>query len=73
MVLYHRATAEAARAIVADGFRDQTGFYRTHVEPTGIWFSERPLHCNEGAKGTTLLRVTLRRDKRELWQYEWIE
>ena len=69
MILYHRNTPENPRAILADGFRDMPGNWNTY----GVWFSNYPLDANEGAKGRTLLRLTLPHSKRELRQYDRIE
>ena len=40
-------------------------------EHTGVWVSDRPLDCNEGADGGGLLTLTVPVDVFE--QYEWIE
>jgi len=73
VILYHRTTADGARAILSGGFRDATGYYLSRVETAGVWFSDRPIDANEGAKGKVLLRIVLPIGKRELRQYEWIE
>ena len=49
---------EAAKAIVAGGFRDATGSYMfLETELTGVFLSDVPLDCNEGARGDALLEV----------------
>ena len=54
MILYHRTTADGARAILGGGFRDATGYYLSCVETAGAWFSDRPIDANEGVKGIAL-------------------
>jgi hypothetical protein len=58
--LYHRTTATAAKAIRAKGFRDGVGTYGMTQLFRGVWLSNEPLTINEGAKGDTLLCVTLK-------------
>ena len=71
LILFHRTSEEAARAIVESGFRDNTGTYLTGEEFTGVWLSNRPLDANEGAWGHSLLRVTIDLPESELTSYEW--
>jgi hypothetical protein len=44
------------------------------AEPfTGVWLSNVPLDCNDGAKGNALLEVTLDLSEADLAEYEWVE
>jgi len=71
--LYHRTSADVARAIQADGFRNGRGSYLTSNEYEGVWLSDQPLDINEGAAGDTLLRVVISCTDDELGLYEWVE
>ncbi len=73
ITLYHTTTADAANAIVANGFKDGTGTYLTDHEFTGVWLSDRPLGFNEGTQGDTILAVDFDGDLSELQDYEWVE
>ena len=73
MILYHRTTDAAAAAILRNGFRDGTGSYMTCESHTGVWLSDVPLDCNEGAHGDALLRVQLALDHGAIADFEWIE
>jgi hypothetical protein len=73
VTLYHRTREDAARQIVADGFRDGEGYYMTEDLMSGVWLSDRPLDCDEGAWGNTLLSVELTKDEHEIAEFEWIE
>jgi hypothetical protein len=72
MKLYHRTTASRAEAILRDGFKDGTGHYLTDQLHSGVWLSNEPLDCNEGATGDVLLEVEGLIDA-ELAAYEWVE
>jgi len=66
---YHRTNA--AKGILADGFRDATGnCMMSGFTVTGVWVSDRPLDANEGAAGDTLLQIDLALALRELEFYE---
>lgn len=67
--LYHRT--DSADVILRDGFRDGEGTYMTTQRWTGVFFSDRPLDCNEGANGSAVIRVVA--VEQEIAQYEWIE
>ncbi len=71
-VFYHRTTAEAAAAILANGFRDGAGTYGVSRETEGVWLSDVPLDVNEGAEGDVLLAIETP-DPGPLAAYEWIE
>lgn len=73
MILYHRTTAEAAESIKREGFRDATGRYMMTVEVTGVWLSNMPLDCNEGAQGDALLRIDLTLDESDIAEFEVVE
>ena len=66
---YHRTNA--AKAILAHGFRDATGKYMmSGFTVRGVWVSDRPLDANEGAVGDTLLQIDLALTRRELEFHE---
>jgi hypothetical protein len=69
MLFYHRTPH--TEAILSQGFRDGTGYYMTSVKHTGVWLSNIPLDCNEGAKGETVLAIEI--PEEALLPYEWIE
>lgn len=74
MILYHVTTARNAEKILRSGFRDATGFYLTDQVRTGVWFSDEPLSCHEGAAGDSVLEVRV--DDRydgELAAFEFFE
>lgn len=64
MQLYHRTSKAAADAILAGGFRDQTGYYGFFDEATGdpvpltgVWLADCALDSNEEAAGNDVLLV----------------
>jgi hypothetical protein len=71
MRCYHRTSAEAAAAIVADGFRDAEDYYMTPNLYRGVWVSDEPLDINEGAQGDVLLSVDV--PESLFAEYEWVE
>lgn len=71
IVLYHRTAY--ADSILCTGFQDGTGTYLTAAAWSGVWFSDRPLDANEGAKGKQLLRVTTVLTEDYLARWEWVE
>jgi len=73
MMLYHCTTVEAAHVIMRDGFRDAEGSYLTQKTSRGVWLSDRPLDCNEGAEGDTILTVSFSCTEADLADFEWIE
>ena len=73
MFFFHRTTPENARKIMDEGFRDARGTYLTDREFKGVWLSDIPLDCNEGARGDALLRITLSCPPEDLDDYEWVE
>lgn len=73
MRLYHSTTPESAEKIVADGFRDSSGYYMIHDETKGVWLADMPLDASEGTKGGTVLLVDLTLSKEQIAQFEWIE
>ncbi|WP_336492059.1 hypothetical protein [Methylobacterium nigriterrae] len=56
---YRRTTEEKADSILRHGFRDEEAPYLIGINAKGVWLSDRPVDCNEGATGDTLLRVIL--------------
>jgi hypothetical protein len=69
MLVFH--TTPAAEAILTEGFRDGRGTYMTGRMFTGVWFGDRPMDCNEGAKGDTVLVLDI--PEGVLRKYEWCE
>lgn len=56
--LYHATPAEAADAIMQDGFRDSVGSYMLEgMELTGVFVSDVPLDENEGTKGGATIEI----------------
>jgi len=73
VILYHRTHYKAARAILANGFKDGVGTYLTRHTHRGVWLSNTPLDINEGASGDTVLEVRLNIRRAEINAYEWKE
>ena len=73
MTLYHRTSAENARNILRDGFKDYVGRFLTDRFVAGVWFSDRPRDLNEGACGETVFRIVVDATESDLSGYEWIE
>jgi hypothetical protein len=71
LILWHRT--DVASDILANGFRNGTGTYLTADERNGVWLSNVPIGCGEGARGEDLLRVALDLCALELLAYEWFE
>lgn len=73
MRYFHRTSAWPA--IQAEGWRDSTGYYLTLNEYSGVWISNVPLDCNEGAQGEWLLTIELPDHLSEVLdrEYEWVE
>ena len=68
--LFHRTSEQAASMIMSQGFRDAAcrGF------PEGVFLSNYPVDCNEGAKGNVLIEVLLEESPHEMfYTYEIIE
>lgn len=69
MRVYH--STPVAETILKEGFRDNVGFYMLSVPVTGVWLSDTPLSCNEGAKGDVVLRLEI--PEEALLSFEVIE
>jgi hypothetical protein len=70
-IFYHRTAA--AEAILREGFRDAEGSYMlVGMTLRGVFVSNVPLDCNEGAKGDQLLEVSLTASC-DISDYEQIE
>ncbi len=68
--LYHRTSPGAADIIERTGFRDRS----SHGLTSGVWLSNIPLGCNEGAKEGVLFEVALTATPAELfYKHEVIE
>ena len=72
-IFFHRTTSEAARNILARGFKDRAGCYLTDCRHSGVWLSDVPLDANEGAESDELLAVVIGIADREADEYEWRE
>jgi hypothetical protein len=73
-IFYHRTTDASAKKILRKGFRDAVGTYGTGQMHQGVWLSNIPLDCSNGAKGDFLLQIELPEQVvAELADYEWIE
>ena len=71
MRLYHRTTRCAARAILAEGFRNAWGYYLTDRLWYGVWLSESATGADQGPGGDTLLVVDLDLPDSDLAGYRW--
>jgi hypothetical protein len=70
-IYYHRT--DNAESILREGFRDGEGSYMViGTTFSGVWLSNYPLECNEGAKGDQLLEITLP-DDLDISDHEWAE
>jgi hypothetical protein len=52
---------------------DSRGNYMTDREFSGVWVSDRPLDCNDGAWGDALLRIEMPFTDADFADLEWIE
>jgi hypothetical protein len=73
LILWHRTTDESAVAILEKGFRDGTGTYGTGRVFSGVWLSNFPLDCNEGAHGDALFQVRLACAEVDIAEFEWVQ
>lgn len=73
MKLYH--WTKAADAILAEGFKDATGYYQISQPFTGVWFSNRPLDAADGVNidfdQYKLLVIELQESA--VIEWEWVE
>ena len=70
MILYHKTKAEAAHAILCDGFSDGSGTYLTAEQHSGVWLSDKPDVCEGDG---VLLELTFAGPDEELSEFEWVE
>jgi hypothetical protein len=57
-----------------NGFKDHTGSYLcVGITLTGVFVSDRPLDCNEGARGDTILEIELETGETILEDFELVE
>jgi hypothetical protein len=71
IIFYHRTNA--AEAILRDGFLDNNGLCGAHhAGIEGVFLSDVPLDCNDGAKGDQLLEIALP-SLHDISDYELIE
>ena len=72
MKCYHRTSAENAKRILVEGFRDSTDSYMTDREFTGVWFSAgATLSIQEVLLAMLFLSSTSQR--RVSAEFEWVE
>jgi hypothetical protein len=72
MIFYHRTNH--AEAILQNGFHDSEGSYGLEgMTLRGVFLSNVPVGCNEGAKGDQLLEVTLPETCCDLGYYELVQ
>ncbi len=69
MKLYHQTWH--GEQILSSGFRDGEGTYLTSNTYRGVWLSDRPLDCNDGAEGDYLLCVEI--PESVVADHEWVE
>ena len=57
------------------GFEDKTGTYLANEKRTGVFVSDRPLDCYDGAPlaATVLLEIRLAMSEAAISDYEWVE
>ena len=70
MKVFHRTWAATAAKILTGGFKDARGTYLTFGVHTGVWVSDVPLDCNEGADGDVVLSLHI--DEAALLPHEWV-
>ncbi|SRR5579875_1284827 len=73
LILYHTTTRPAAVAILRNGFDDGSTVSRPSVPRGRVWLSDKPLDCNEGAKGDVVLEVTMGLSEADISLFELIE
>ena len=69
MILFHRTEPERAEGILKNGFVDGPA-YAELADVAGVWLSDCPLDCNEGAKGDVLLEVQIGLQEADLADFE---
>ncbi len=72
MKVYHATTAEFARKILCEGFRDATGTYFTANERTGFWVTDVPMDPSGGV-GNFDAWFEIEIDENMVAEYELIE
>jgi hypothetical protein len=58
-ILYHRTSAQAAKAILDGGFRDTKRHYGFDIEVEGVWLSDVPFDRGFNPPDVVTLAVTL--------------
>jgi hypothetical protein len=72
VTLYHFTDLDGFAGILQDGaFVDATATYMTGERLTGVWFADRPLDENEGARGTHGFAIEIPESR--LVDYEVVE
>jgi hypothetical protein len=75
LVLYHYTSAEAAEAILCEGFQDGEGLYLTTAGWRGVWLSDHPLDSNDTGRlhrPPAWVRVSLDLPEEAIAEYEWV-
>ena len=73
MILYRRVDRAEAEAIFERGFEDRAGEYMTGTIHRGVFVSDVPLDCNEGAWGDVLVEIAVDMPESALGEWEWEE
>lgn len=73
MKVYHVTNGEAARAILAGGFQDQTGKHLTANEYTGVFVANHPLYLSGPFDPFSDPCLEIAIDEKLLAAYEWVE
>ncbi len=69
LILYHRTTAENARAIIESGFKNSVGYFLNNRIWSGVWLSARPLDSD--GEDDNLLIIRLDIPEQQLARWEW--
>ena len=73
MDMFHWTDLEAAKLIVAHGFRDGVGTYMTLDERSGVWLTNTEDDPNHRVLGDTVLKIEIKLAEDELAEFEWVE
>ena len=72
LILYHRTTAENARAIMESGFKNSSGYFLSNRTWSGVWLSARPLDTRDDGEDDNLLMIRLDIPEQQLARWEWM-
>lgn len=70
---FHQTTAQKAREVVRDGFRDATGKYLTEREHTGVWVSAESSDGNDGVRDASAVIAIEIENLDGFAEWEWVE